>query len=209
MTECTPQDVAERAARRDTEAFAQLYEEHLDAVYRYVLYKVGDSLLAEELTEDVWAKAWEGIEKFQWRNLPFQHWLMSIARNRVVDHWRSGKRATTSIDGLLDAASDDALPDERVTRDVETQTLQQALLRLPDDQRDVLILRFIEGYSHAETADVLKKSVVAVRQIQVRALRAMQKQLTEAGDTTVVARHPAGLGAVARREPGPEREPAR
>lgn len=209
MTECTPQDIAERASRRDTDAFAKLYEEHLDTIYRYVLYKVGDSLLAEELTEDVWAKAWEGIEKFQWRNLPFQHWLLRIARNVVVDHWRSGKRATMSIDGLVDAASDDAPPDERLARDVEVQSLQQALMRLPDDQRDVLILRFIEGYSHAEAAAVLKKSVVAVRQIQVRALRAMQKQLADEGDIPGVARHPAGIGAVARREMGPEREPAR
>jgi RNA polymerase sigma-70 factor (ECF subfamily) len=209
MTECTPQDIAERASRRDTEAFAQLYEQHLDTIYRYVLFKVGDSLLAEELTEDVWAKAWEGIEKFQWRNLPFQHWLLRIARNIVVDHWRSKRKATTSIDGLLEAASEDAPPDERVTYDLEMQTLQQALMRLPDDQRDVLILRFIEGYSHTDVAAALNKSVVAVRQIQVRALRALKKQLTDEGDATVVARHPAGIGAVARREPGPEREPAR
>ncbi len=208
MSEWTPQDIAERAARRDVEAFARLYDEHLDTVYRYVLYKVGDASLAEELTEDVWAKAWEGIERFQWRNLPFQHWLLRIARNAVVDHWRSRRRATTSIDGLVDVSSDEAPPDERVAHDVEMQSLQRALMRLPDDQRDVLILRFIEGYSHAETAAVLKKSVVAVRQIQVRALRALQKQLTDEGDVPVVARHRPSIGATARREPGPQEEPA-
>jgi RNA polymerase sigma-70 factor, ECF subfamily len=207
MTEWTPQDIAERAARRDAEAFAQLYDEHLDTVYRYILYKVGDVLLAEELTEDVWAKAWEGIERFQWRNLPFQHWLLRIARNIVVDHWRSLRKATTSIDGLIDISSDEPLPEEHVARDIEMQTLQQALMRLPDDQRDVLILRFIEGYSHADAAAVLKKSVVAVRQIQVRALRALQKQLTDEGEVPVVARTRAGIGAATRREPGPREEP--
>ncbi len=207
MREWTPQDIAERAARRDVEAFARLYDEHLDTVYRYVLYKVGDAALAEELTEDVWAKAWEGIERFQWRNLPFQHWLLRIARNAVVDHWRSRRRTTTSIDGLVDVSSDEAPPDERVAHDVEMQILQQALMRLPDDQRDVLILRFIEGYSHAEVAAVLDKSVVAVRQIQVRALRALQKQLTDEGDIPVVARHRASIGTTPGREPGPQEEP--
>ena len=207
MTEWTPQDIAERASRRDAEAFAQLYDEHLDTVYRYILYKVGEVLLAEELTEDVWAKAWEGIEKFQWRNLPFQHWLLRIARNVVVDHWRSRRKATTSIDGLIDVSSDEAPPDERVARDFEMQTLQQALMRLPNDQRDVVILRFIEGYSHADVAGVLKKSVVAVRQIQVRALKALNKQLTDEGDVTLVARTRSGIGAATRREPGPREEP--
>jgi RNA polymerase sigma-70 factor (ECF subfamily) len=207
MTEGTPQVIAERAARRDAEAFARLYDEHLDTVYRYVFYKVGEPLLAEELTAEVFAKAWEGIERFQWRNLPFQHWLLRIARNVVVDHWRSRRRATTSIDGLADATSEEALPDERVAHDVEMQTLQSALLRLPDDQRDVLVLRFIEGYSHADAAAVLQKSVVAVRQIQVRALRAIKKQLTDEGDLPIVARHPGSLGATPRREPGPREEP--
>jgi RNA polymerase sigma-70 factor (ECF subfamily) len=207
MSESTPQDIAERAARRDDRAFARLYDEHLDTVYRYVFYKVGEPLLAEELTAEVFAKAWEGIERFQWRNLPFQHWLLRIARNVVVDHWRSRRRATTSIDGLADASSEEALPDERVVHDVEMQALQAALMRLPDDQRDVLILRFIEGYSHADAAAVLQKSVVAVRQIQVRALRAIKKQLADEGDVPVVARHPTSLGAAARREPGPREEP--
>jgi RNA polymerase sigma-70 factor (ECF subfamily) len=207
MSESTPQDIAERAARRDDRAFARLYDEHLDTVYRYVFYKVGEPNLAEELTAVVFAKAWEGIERFQWRNLPFQHWLLRIASNVVVDHWRSRRRATTSIDGLADAASDEPLPEDRVAYDVEMQTLQAALLRLPDDQRDVLILRFIEGYSHAETASVLHKSEVAVRQIQVRALRAVRKQLTDEGDHPVVARHPGKLGTTARREPGPREEP--
>ena len=207
MTE-TPQGIAERAAQRDSEAFARLYDEHLDTVYRYVFYKVGDGLLAEELTADVFAKAWEGIERFQWRNLPFQHWLLRIARNVVVDHWRSRRKTTTSIDGLVDATSEEALPEDRVAHDLEMEVLQRALLHLPEEQRDVLILRFIEEYSHAEVASVLNKSVVAVRQIQVRALRAIKKQLTDEGDINVVARHPASIGAVARREAGPERKPA-
>jgi RNA polymerase sigma-70 factor (ECF subfamily) len=207
MTQADPEYLAQRASQRDQDSFAQLYEEHLNTVYRYVLYKVGDAGLAEELTAEVFSKAWEGIERFQWRNLPFQHWLLRIARNIVVDHWRVRRKATSPIEDLRDAASDELPPDERVAREFEVETLRRGLAQLPDEQRDVLILRFIEGYSHAETADVLAKSVVAVRQIQVRALRALHKILSQPEEARSVARRPVAQSMAARRR-GPSEEPA-
>jgi len=170
-----PQDLVQRAAQRDVEAFARLYDLHLNAVYRFVLFKVGDVTLAEDLTSEVFSKAWESIDRFQWRNIAFEHWLIKIARNMVVDHWRANRRPISSIDGLFDAASADAPPDERVAQDLEVESLRRALGGLPEDQREVLVLRFIEGYSHADVAAVLGKSVVAVRQIQVRGLQRMRK----------------------------------
>jgi RNA polymerase sigma-70 factor (ECF subfamily) len=183
MTQPDPQDLVQRAAQRDVEAFSSLYDEHLNSVYRFVLFKVGDATLAEDLTSDVFSKAWENIDRFQWRNLPFQHWLIKIARNMVVDYWRANRRPISSIDGLFDAASKEMPPDERVAQGLDVESLTRALGELPDDQRDVVILRFIEGYSHAEVAKVLNKSVVAVRQIQVRALVKLKKVLVAAGET--------------------------
>jgi len=208
MTQADPEYLAQRAAQRDQEAFAQLYEEHLNTVYRYVLYKVGDGGLAEELTAEVFSKAWEGIERFQWRNLPFQHWLLRIARNVVVDHWRMRRKATSPIEDLRDAASDELPPDERVAREFEVETLRRGLAQLPDEQRDVLILRFIEGYSHAEAADVLGKSVVAVRQIQVRALRALHKILNQTEEARGAARRQRVAEPIAAGRRGPSEEPA-
>lgn len=186
MTQADPRDLARRAADRDPQAFAQLYDEHLSGIYRYVLYKVGDQTLAEDLTADVFAKAWEGIDRFQWRNLPFEHWLLRIARNLVIDHWRAHRRPTSPMEELDNAPSEDLAPDEWVAREVEIEGLARALAGLPDDQRDVLVLRFVEGYSHADVAATLGKSEVAVRQIQVRGLRSLQKLMRAQQETADV-----------------------
>lgn len=207
MTQLEPQEVARRAAQRDSSAFAQLYDEHLNTIYRYVFYKVGDGALAEELTAEVFSKAWEGIDRFQWRNVPFQHWLMRIASNVVVDHWRSLKRTVGPIDDLREAPSNETPPDEQVARDLEVEALRSALMRLPDEQRDVLILRFIEGYSHQDAAAVLGKSNVAVRQIQSRALRSLQKLLIGRGAIASVTIPTQGLRMVAGRDAAPREEP--
>lgn len=170
-----PQDLVQRASQRDTEAFATLYEQHVNSVYRFVLFKVGDATLAEDLTSEVFSKAWESIERFRWRNLPFQHWLIKIGRNMVVDYWRANRRPISNIDGLFDMASKDPPPDERVATGLDVESLSRALAELPDDQRDVIILRYIEGYSHKEVGVVMGKSEVATRQIQVRALDRLKK----------------------------------
>jgi RNA polymerase sigma-70 factor, ECF subfamily len=206
MTQPDPQEIARLAAQRDTVAFAALYDEHLNTVYRFVFFKVGEAALAEDLTAEVFSKAWENIDRFEWRDLPFQHWLLRVARNIVVDHWRAHRRFPASLDGLYDVAGDGLSPDEIVARDGEVERLRASLKRLPDEQREVLILRFIEGYSHADAAQVLGKSVVAVRQIQVRALRALREVMRE-GEAPFVARDKADLPAVARRGPEPQEEP--
>jgi RNA polymerase sigma-70 factor (ECF subfamily) len=200
MSQTEHQDIAQRAVQRDPDAFAQIYDEHVDIIYRFVYYKVGDPGVAEDLTEDVFAKAWERIDRFQWRNVPVQHWLLTIARNTVTDHWRSRKRTSSPLDVLGEVASDLPSPDEHVARDLELESLGRALARLPDEQRDVLILRFIEDLSHKDVAAILGKSVVAVRQIQVRALRALQHVLTDDGAVKSVNTGTRGLRAVPRRD---------
>jgi len=207
MVEGGLDDLAKRVSERDTDAFQVLYESHLDTVYRYVYYKVGNGQLAEDLTQHIFMKAWEAIHRYQWRELPFQHWLLRVARNVVVDHWRAHRRFPTSLDGLYELPSDSLSPEDVVSRDGEVDRMNQALKRLADDQREVLILRFIEGYSHADTAQVLKKSVVAVRQIQVRALRALRDVMKE-GEAPFVAGDRAGLARMVRRGPEPSEEPA-
>src|SRR2546423_11045691 len=110
MTQPGPQEIARRAAQRDTTAFAALYDEHLNTVYRFVFFKVSDPTLAEDLTAEVFSKAWENIDRFEWRDLPFQHWLLRVARNVVVDHWRAHPRSPAPPAGLYEVPRDALLP---------------------------------------------------------------------------------------------------
>jgi RNA polymerase sigma-70 factor, ECF subfamily len=176
MVEGGLDDLAKRVSQRDTDAFQVLYESHLDTVYRYVYYKVGNGQLAEDLTQHIFMKAWEAINRYQWRELPFQHWLLRLARNTVIDHYRSTKPANAS---LLDPIGDGIDPEEELAQTEMIQTLQEAVRQLPDEQREVIVLRFIEQMPHADVALHLGKSAATVRVIQHRALQALRRLLEQ------------------------------
>src|SRR4051794_14143340 len=174
MVEGGLDDLAKRVSQRDAEAFQSLYETHLDTVYRYVYYKVGNGQLAEDLTQHIFLKAWEAIHRYQWRELPFQHWLLRLARNAVIDHYRSTKPSNAS---LLDPISVGVDPEVELAQSEMVQTLQDAVRQLPDEQREVIVLRFIEQMPHADVALHLGKSAATVRVIQHRALQALRRLL--------------------------------
>jgi RNA polymerase sigma-70 factor (ECF subfamily) len=176
MVEGGPEELARRVSQGDIEAFHTLYETHLDTVYRYVYYKVGNGQLAEDLTQHIFLKAWEAIHRYQWRELPFQHWLLRLARNAVIDHYRSTKPTNAS---LLEPISDGVDPEATLAQSETVQTLQQAVRQLPDEQREVIVLRFIEQMPHAEVARHLGKSAATVRVIQHRALLALRRLLEQ------------------------------
>jgi RNA polymerase sigma-70 factor, ECF subfamily len=176
MVEGGPEELARRVSQGDIEAFHTLYETHLDTVYRYVYYKVGNGQLAEDLTQHIFLKAWEAIHRYQWRELPFQHWLLRLARNAVIDHYRSTKPTNAS---LLEPISDGVDPEATLAQSETVQMLQQAVRQLPDEQREVIVLRFIEQMPHAEVARHLGKSAATVRVIQHRALLALRRLLDQ------------------------------
>jgi RNA polymerase sigma-70 factor (ECF subfamily) len=176
MVESGLDDLARRVSDGDSEAFQTLYERHLDTIYRYVYYKVGNGQLAEDLTQHIFMKAWEAINRYQWRELPFQHWLLRLARNTVIDHYRSTKPANAS---LLDPIGDGVDPEEELAQSEMIHTLQEAVRQLPDEQREVIVLRFIEQMPHADVALHLGKSAATVRVIQHRALLALRRLLEQ------------------------------
>ncbi|MCD6599303.1 MAG: sigma-70 family RNA polymerase sigma factor [Dehalococcoidia bacterium] len=168
-------DIVSRAIKGDGAAFAQLYEEHLKRIYRYVYLKVGNRTEAEDLTQEVFVKALEAITTYKWRSLPFNSWLFRIAHNLVVDHFRKqGKVEKIPLDDdmALPSKSNPALAAELA---LEIKDLTKDIEKLSSAQREVILLRFGAELSTAEVASLLAKSTGTVKALQHNAIVALRK----------------------------------
>ncbi|HUW96216.1 MAG TPA: sigma-70 family RNA polymerase sigma factor [Anaerolineae bacterium] len=165
------------AQRGDRSAIAEIYERHHSAIYRYIYYRVGDTATAEDLTGTVFVRVVEHLDGFVYRGRPLLSWLYTIARNVVVDHHRrtSGPIILPLDERLLTGAVDVERAAERA---LAQRQLAAALSRLTEDQRQVILLKFIEEMSNEEVADVLGKTVGAVKSLQHRALAALHRVLS-------------------------------
>ena len=170
-----------RAVNGDAEAFGDLYVRHLDKIYRYVFYKVGHEKKAEDLTEQVFLDAWEAIDGYQPRGYPFSSWLYRIAHNAVVDHYRTQKDERP-LDALAFTLADGSMgPEETLMKKREVSRLLGAMDHLSEEKQELIILRFVEGLSHARVAQILNKSEVACRVMQHRALARLSDILGRSG----------------------------
>lgn len=162
------QTLVARAARHDAEAFACLYDRYVEKIYKYINYKAGRTN-AEDLTAQVFLKSWAAVGDYRMTQSPFSAWLFRIAHNLVVDHFRT-QRETISLDEfpMADENSEDV--EELVERHLDNELLRQAVKLLTEDQQQVVILKFIVGYSTDEIAHLLNKHPAAVRALQHRAL---------------------------------------
>ncbi len=165
-----------RAIARDEDAFAELYERHVVRVYRHIYYMVGSAPEAEDLTSQAFLRAWEAIDRYQVRGAPFVSWLLRIAHNLGVSYLRSRRESTQLHDGIVDEKPRQD-PESSLQQTVEEEMVREAITRLRDEQRQVIILRFIEDLEYREVAEIIGKSVAAVRVIQHRALNALRKQM--------------------------------
>jgi RNA polymerase sigma-70 factor (ECF subfamily) len=168
--------LVQRAIARDQEAFAALYDRHAVRVYRHVYYMVGNPAEAEDLTAQAFLQAWQAVPRYQIRGAPFVSWLLRIAHNLGVSHLRSRKEGAELPETLVDR-SRDGNPEEVLQRRADAERVREAILRLRDEQRQVIMLRFVEDLEYPEVARIVGKSVAAVRVIQHRALNALRKQM--------------------------------
>jgi len=182
--------LVQRASQGDSDAFGKLYDLHLDTVYRYVYYKVSDPSEAEDLAAQVFLKAWEAMPRYQWREIPFSHWLMRLARNAVIDHYRTSR---SHGDLGEDMVSQEPDPQGEYLRGEQLRSLADAVRQLPEEQRMVVVLRFVEEMDYAQLASILGKSQGALRVIQHRALAALRRILEREGEAGV-QRYRAGVG---------------
>ena len=157
------------AARRDPSRFAELDEHNFDRVYAFIASRVRNREEAEDLTAEVFHKALAGLGRFQWRGAPFAAWLLGIAANVVADRWRGARERKFPTD---------ALEEPGVKDDVEQRAILYRLVDcLPEDQRHVIIRRFVEQRSVREIAQELGRTEGAVKQLQFRALQNLRSRM--------------------------------
>lgn len=176
--ESAGRDLESRLVRQaqagDRDAFGALYRQHVSTVYRYCwLHTGGPRETVEDLTSTVFLRAWRSIDRYEERGRPFAAWLHTIARNVVIDHQRQSGQ-TVPLDLTLPATYDTAA--EAVSR-LEYRQLHAALLRLTEEQRTVVVHRFLLGYSGEETAAIMGKRAGAIRALQLRALQQLRHLL--------------------------------
>ncbi|MBA3309844.1 MAG: sigma-70 family RNA polymerase sigma factor [Nocardioidaceae bacterium] len=160
----------------DAEAFGSLYDHYSPAVYRFVYYRVSAQALAEDIVSDTFFRALRSMSKFQWQGTDFGAWLMTIARNLTVDHYKSGRtRLETPTDDFGANGQSTPGPEEEVLAGLTNEVLHEALDALPAEQQECIVLRFFSEASIAETAKVLGRSEGAVKQLQLRAVRNLAK----------------------------------
>src|SRR5688500_17755251 len=158
-----------RAIDRDQSAFAELYDRHVVRVYRHIYYLVNDAREAEDLTAQTFLKAWEAIDRYKERGAPFVAWLLRIAHNLTVSFLRSKRDHSVLEDNYVDHKMG-RNPEQALEQASDENSVREAVLRLREEQRQVIMLRFVEELDYREVAAVIGKSVPAVRVIQHRAL---------------------------------------
>lgn len=167
--------LAVRASRGDVTAFGLLYDRHVEAVYRYVYYRVRDDAEAEDLTSDVFMRALKAMPRYEPRQA-FLAWLYRIARNAVIDKMRRGNRQVSFEDALEHPSPEHIVePDVELLSRLEGDALRAALAKLTPLQQEVLVLRFLEGYSTSEISKIVGKREGTVRGIQFRAIGALRQ----------------------------------
>lgn len=169
-------DVA--AARAERAAFATLYRRYLDRIYGYCFYQLGDHHDAEDATERTFMAALRGLDRFEDRGSTFRAWLFRIARNTVANAHRSRRRRRTEpLPDSFERPAPNADPAGLVALADELHAVRHAIGEMPDDRRQVIVLRFVDGLSTAEVAEVLDRSPGAVRVLLHRALRDLAARL--------------------------------
>ncbi len=166
--------------RNAREAFAELYEQYLPRVFRYISYRVGDVHLAEDLTSGVFEKALTGFSRYRSDKASFFTWLLSIARHAVIDHYRvSGKRQTIPLEEATEMSSESASPEEEAVRKEERQRLQTCLAGLPSQEQEIISLKFGAELTNRQIAGLLSLSESNVGTILYRAVRKLRDSFRE------------------------------
>ena len=166
----------EKAQQCDPAALGELYDRYAARIYSYILYRVGDEESAEDLTANVFIKVLDAVRLSKGWTLSFSGWLYRIAHNAVVDYFRrSTHQNYLPLDEGLVVAFDD--PVATVEGKIAATAVREAMVYLTTDQQTVIALKFFEGLTNIEAANVMEKSEGAIKSLQYRALAALRRQM--------------------------------
>ncbi len=166
----------EKAKKGQNEAFAQLYDKYVERIFRFIYLKTFHKADSEDLTQQVFLKAFQNIKKYSYQGFPFSSWLYKIALNVVIDYYRQNKSEEIKVSDLLFELKEEGNlnPWEKFDYGLEIEKVKQIIKKLPQDQQDVLILKFVNDLNNKEIAEILNKSEGAIRVIQHRALKQLK-----------------------------------
>ncbi|MDD5431090.1 MAG: RNA polymerase sigma factor [Candidatus Pacebacteria bacterium] len=163
------------AQKGNKKAFGVLYNHYLPKIYRFVFLKVSSKSSAEDLSHEVFLNAWKNINSYVHREFPFSSWLYQLARNEVIDFYRTTKK-NISLEDILEEPPDTKIDEGKIIDSkLNIEKIKSLIPRLSQNQQDVLIMRFVEDLSPEEIAAIIGKSVGAVRLIQHRALNSLKQ----------------------------------
>ncbi len=166
-----------RAQALEPGALAEIYDRFFDAIYRYLYLRVGHRADAEDLTEQVFLKMLDAIPGYRSRGVPFSTWLYRIAHNLVIDRFRRRSRQAVELSDQLQDRGLHSDPEAMLQSSEVRQELYAAIRQLTDEQRQVIILRFIENLEVQQVAQIMKRRPGAIHAMQHRALASLHRIL--------------------------------
>lgn len=166
----------EASVKGDAQAFACLYDRHVERVYNYVYYRVGNRPDAEDLTQQVFLNTWQAIGRYKRTGASFVAWLLTVAHNQVVSFYRQRKEVVY-LEVEPAARTNWADPEAAAMIRHDHTTVRRAILSLKPDQQQVITMRFLENLDYADIAAALGKKEGNIRVIQHRALAELQRLL--------------------------------
>lgn len=169
--------LVDAAVAGDVDAFAALYDRHLERVYRHIYYRTGNVADAEDSTQQVFLQAWRAIGRYKRTGAPFIAWLLIIAHNQVIASHRRA-RGAYSLVMELPSHGWGSNPEAEVLAQFDQLAVRQAILGLKPEQRTVIMMRFMEHLSYTDIAASLRKTEGNIRTIQYRALLELRRLLT-------------------------------
>ncbi len=168
-------DIIKKAIKGEAKAFGLLYDHYQPQIYRFVFLKVSHREEAEDLTHQVFLKTWQNITEYEFQGFPFSSWLYRVARNQVIDYYRT-KKNNLCLEDIVELKTENPVP-KAIDNALDIEKVRKAIIQLKPEQQDVIILRFIEDFPIQTTASILNKSETAVKLLQHRAIKNLKKIL--------------------------------